>query len=431
MKKNKKERSPFLVKVILTARSIKERIKKIRLFERIKMRQSELSHYTGKSSCEESKLAYGFGIAKIISISFLVFVLIITILFGSGVVSFEKVYYMAKDISYIKSFSEGSPEVLSYSKPVQNQVFKDFKNGLLVASDSEIKLFTSTDRVTLTEGSEFVNPRVVTSNGYALIYDQGRNYFSVYNSFVKLYSERTDYPIANADMSDNGSFLIVTSSKSYNSVVKIYDSQFKLVAEYNKNDRVISASLSSDGRYAAVASLTAQDGRSIVVLNILDCKKNEVLTERRTSSSMPYLCDFLTDGRIVLVLDNGHMIFDRKGEIIREHSYDAPVEKIDISGGKLAILFSGLGSSDKKTAAVFDSDGNRVFSKNISGSVKDMKLSGGYIFLLGNMKATRISTSVGTEMFCDISAERSRLVVFDDGRVLACSQNFASYISFD
>ncbi len=429
--KNKKERSPFLVRVILILRALKERIKKIKPLARIKKRQSMLSHYTGRESCEEAKLSYGFGIAKIISAVLLVSILTVTVIFGSGIVSFEKIYYMAMDIGYIKSFAEGAPDALSYSKPVQNQVFGDFKNGLLVASDSEIKLFTSTGRATLTEGSEFVNPKISTSSGYALIYDQGRNYFAVYNSFVKLYSERTDHAIANADMSENGCFLIVTSSPSYSSVLKIYDSRFKLIGEYNKNDKIISASLSADGRYAAVVSLTAQEGRSIVVLNILDCKKNEVLAEKRVGGSMPYMCEFLSNDRIALLLDDCFVIFDKKGGIVREHYYLASPQKIDIQGGRLAILLSDKESGDKKTAEIFDSDGNRTFSKSISGSVKDMKLADGYIYLLGNMSVKRISTAMGSESVCEVSADKVRLVIFSDGRAAACSQNSAIYISFD
>ncbi len=429
MKKRKDEIS-FLAKLILFFRRIKKKISSLRIFGRINERQKALSGYSGRDGSEESRLSYGFGIAKVTAAFLLAVLLIVTLLFGSGVVSYEKIYYMLKDISYIKSFDEGMPDSLSYSEPVQNQVFADFKNGLLVASDSELKLFTSTGRVTLTEGSEFTNPRVSVSSGYALIYDQGRKAFSIYNSFVKLYSERTDYPIALADMAENGQFLIVTSSSKYSSVVKIYSNDFSMICEYSKNDRVISASLSENGRFAAITSLSAQDGESRVSVSILDTKKNEVVSELLLSGDMPYMCEFLSNERIVLILDSRVCVINRRGDIIGEFAYPSSLERIDIQGDGFALLFSENGGG-KKSLDVFDKDCVIVFSKQVGGSVKDMRLSDGAVYILKSREVVRISTSLGTEAVKETHLDNARLLVLGDGRLLVCSQTAGSYISFD
>jgi len=429
--KKQKDDTSFLAKVILFFRRVKEKLSELKPIKRITQRQRTLSAYSGKRGSEESKIAYGFGMAKVISIIVLTSLLIITVLFGSGVFSYEKMYYMFKDISYIKSFNEDAPVSLNYSKPVQNQVFGNFKNGLLVASDSELKFFTSTGRVTLTEGSEFVNPHICTSNGYALIYDQGRKSFSVYNSFVKLYSERTNYPVALADMAENGSFLIVTTSSKYTSVVKIYDSNFKPIGEYSKNERVISASLSDNGRYAAVLSLYVANGVSRITLNILDCNKSEVVSNTVIYGRMPYTCSFLSNDRIAVFLDDRVSVLDKRCNTISEYIYPSSAEKIDIGDGKFAILFSKNSVDDKKKIEVFDENGAKTFSKQVSGSISDIGVSDGYVYLLKTGEVVRISTSLGTESSKSIYIDNSRLVTFKDGQILVCSQTSGSYISFD
>ena len=154
MARNKKNsEDSFLGRILIFISPFWKRIKEKRIFRSLFERQRKLAHYTGADSVEESRLAYGFGIARIISAFLLVVLLLLTVLFGSGAISYEKVYYMFKDISYIKSFGESVPSSLSYSRPVQNQVFASFKGGLAVASDSEIKTFTSTGRVTMSQGS--------------------------------------------------------------------------------------------------------------------------------------------------------------------------------------------------------------------------------------------------------------------------------------
>ncbi len=427
----KREESSRLSKFILLLRWIKKKFDLKKLIKRTAQRQRSLSFYTGQGSCEESRLSYSFGIAKIISAILLGILLILTVIFGVDVISYDKAYYMFKDISYIKSFGEGVPSELSYSKPVQNQIFDDFKNGLMVASDSELKFFTSTGRVTMTSGSEFANPKVSASDGYVLIYDQGRNLFSVYNSFVKLYSENTDHQISLADMSDNGRFLIVTSSKEYDSVIKVYDESYKLTSQFNMNSHVISASLSSNGRYAAILSLTALDGTAISEVKIIDCKKDKVIASSSYKGSMPYKCDYLTDDRIAVFLDDKALVLNGKGSELYQYAYPSGAERIEIGDEKYAMIFSSGGNNANKTLAVFDKDGKRVFLKQFSGIVNDVKLYDSFVYILKNSELIRYNISLGTESTYTSAKDSSRIVVLSDGKLVLCSQSSASYISFD
>lgn len=429
--RKKSSENSFLGRILIFIKPFWKRIKDKRIFHTLFERQKRLACYTGKESVEESRLSYGFGIARMISALLLVLLLIITVLFGSGAVSYEKVYYMFKDISYIKSFGEFSPSSLSYSRPVQNQVFTSFKGGLAVASDSEIKAFTSTGRVTMSIGSEFTNPHLSGSDGYLLIYDQGSNTYSIYNSFICVRTEKLDFPISYADMADNGSFLVVTRSSMYDSVVRIYDSSFTLTGEYSKNDRVISASLSSDGRYAAVLSMTAEHGESVVSLNVVDCKRNEVVSTSSFDGSMPYRCDFLSDDRIAVVLDDRTCVIDRGGKLRGEYLYPSSLERIDVSGERVALLFSESETVNKKTLALLDREGKLIFGDTVTGNVRDVKIGDGAIYLLQSGKVIRINTQIGTESICQTVDARGSLVVFPDGKVAVCTQTAASYISFD
>ena len=315
--------------------------------------------------------------------------------------------------------------------PVQNQDFTVLKNGLAVASDSEIKLFTSTGRMTLTSGSEFTNPRMSSSDEYVLIYDQGRQSYAIYNSFICLRSEKLDFPISYADMAENGSFLIVTSSKSYASLVRIYDSALEPISEYSKNDRVISASLSSDGRYAAVLSVSAVDGDALSTFSVIDAHWSSVKYTVSFKGSMPYACDFLSDDRIAVILDDKAVVFDRNGSQRSEYAYPQSLERFDIRDGRFALLFKDAGDARNNTVAVFNKDGTPILTDVISGTVRDMKLSNSTVFLLESKEIVRISTSLGTVSRVGAGSDKAELLVFPDGRVALCTQTAARYISFD
>lgn len=431
MKKRKDNDLSLLGRAMILVRSIKEKIRKKRIFASLFEREKRLAVYEGPESSEESKLSYGLGIARIVSVILLAILLVMTLLFGSGVISYEKIYYMFKDIGYIKSYGESAPSSLSYSMPVQNQDFEVFKNGLAVAGDSEIKLFTSTGRMTLTQGSEFTNPRMSASSEYLLVYDQGRRGYSVYNSFICVRTDKLDFPISYADMADNGSFLLVTSSKSYASVVRIFDSSLEPISEYSKNDRVIGASLSSDGRYAAVLSLTAEDGEALTTLSVIDAVSCDVKYSVSFKGSMPYYCDFLTDDRIVVILDDKAVVFDRGGAQKLEYSYSSDLIRFDVKGSRFALLLSDGSNSADNTVAVFNKDGTPIFTDTVDGTVRDMKISDSAVYLLKSRNAVRISTSLGTRSTAETVSDKALLIVFGGDRVAVCTQTAAKYISFD
>ena len=431
LKKRRDDDISLLGRATVSARGTIGKIRSKKLLSSFWARQRRLASYEGSESSEEAKLSFGFSIARIASVVLLVILLLTTLLFSSGGISYEQIYYMLKDIGYIKTYGESAPSSLNYSMPVQNQEHTVFKNGLAVAGDSEIKLFTSTGRVTLTEGSEFTNPRMCSSDEYLLIYDQGRQGYALYNSFIALRREKTDYPISLADMAENGGYLIVTSSSTYTSVVRIFNSAFEPICEYQKNDRVISAALSSDGRYAAVLSLSAQGGEALSTLSVIDSKTENVKYSASFEGSMPYVCDFLNDDRVVVILGDKVTVFDKNGNQRSEYAYPGELSRFDIRGDRLALLFKGEESGANGTAVIFDVNGTPVITTTVDFSVRDMRLGDGAVYFLSSNEVVRMSTSIGGVSRADADGDKAGLLVFSDGRVVLCTQSVAKYISFD
>ena len=144
-KKNSGDTS-FLGELLYAFRNGMEKIRSAQLSKKFVERQRSLSGYEDKNSPREAKVAYAFGILRAFSVVLLCVFLCLVLLFGKSIITYENVYYMFKDIGYINSFNESRPNTLNFSKPVTNQDFGTFKNGLAVAGDSEIKFFTQNKR---------------------------------------------------------------------------------------------------------------------------------------------------------------------------------------------------------------------------------------------------------------------------------------------
>jgi len=431
VKKRNDEDISFGGKVILFFRELTDKLKSIKLITRIKNRQRALAHFEGQDSPESARISYTFGILRIIFVVLLCVTLCLTLIFGGGIVSYENVYYMFKDIQYIKSFGESYPEQLNYSRPIARQDFEVFKNGLAVASDSELKLFTSTGRVTMVTGSEYSNPRLCASDSTLLVYDQGNRNFSVYNSFTELHREKLEYPISYADISNTGEYALVTRSQKYSSSVRVYTNKNELDMEYSKNDYIISANLSDGGRYLAVMSISVLGGESLVGLSIVDVKKGEVRSESKVNDVMPYRCEFISSNRIVAFFSDHAAVYDLDMSLISRYDYPSTLNTVSCSDGGFMLCLEGDGIASNNLVTVFDTNGKIVYTGSVVGDVYDAELGDGYAYVLTGDAVHRIDTKFGSIAKASFSNDGASLAIFDGGIVAVCTSAAAHYISFE
>ena len=421
----------FLGRVFLAFKQVSAKLGELRLVQRFKSRQRELSGYVDNSSPVESKISFTCNIIKVWCITAFCILLVAALIFGGSIFTYENVYYMFKDISYITDYSESRAEMLSYSQPVRNQDFADFKGGLATVSDSEIKFFTSTGRVTLTLGSEYTDPKIVTGGTKALIFDSGKSSFSIYNSFICEYTERLDYPISSADVSDSGSIAVVTRGKSYSTAVRVYDNDFSLLTEYSKNDYIVSAKLSSDGKFLAVISLDAENGSPKSTLSVLKVGSSELYSTVTVDGAIPYSCDIMTSDRIAAFFNDRVVVYNMKGAMISEYYYPGEISAIASSEKGFTLVFDEKTASGASMLAVFDQNGNAYTPKKVTGNVREVAMRDGYVYLLFDDKVVRMDITRGIEREVETLVDNARLTVINTSDVLLCTSASAYYISFD
>ena len=427
-REKREERSDisFLGKVFLILKSIKNRLRNLHPVDKTLNKQKMLAGVSDSDAPVENKVSLVFYLWRVIAIILLCLILVFTLLFGGRIISYENVYYMFKDIEYISSFNENTPETLSYSKPLTNQDFASFKNGLAIVGDSEFKFFTSSGRATMAIGSEYSNPKIATSKSNALIYDQGNRSFGVYNSFVCLHKETLESPISSGHMADDGSFCIVTASRGFGSKVRVYDNKFNLEAEYIKNDYVISAKMSPNGKHIAVASLSVQNGVGKVSLNLMQRDREEVRFTKSFTDAIPYSVEFLSKDRIALISDSSVRVFDLSGNQRSEYKYPASLTHISASDGRCVLVFG-------KNTVVLDENGMVIRSFGVDCEIFDVQVFKDNVYLLCDREIRRYNTKGVSAEFDVIpfAEENARLIILDDGTPLACTDTVAYYISFN
>lgn len=375
------------------------------------------------------KAAVNFWAVGVISIILLIALVMAVGLFGGNDISFNKMYYLYRDVNAMGRIGEGENTRLDYTLPKKNQDFALFKNGLCVAGDDEIQIFNKNGNQTLSQSTTYSNPRALSSKEFVVVYDLGGRGFSAYNSFTDIYSETREYPISTAALSDDGMLAVVGQTKSYSCELTLYDSEFSKLFAYSRNDYAISCDFDASGRYIVLVSLSSRDGDYLTTLTLIDTKKQEVRKEEQVEGILPYECGFVDGGRIALVCSDRVLVFNDKLELYSEYEYPS-LELLDVSltNEGVALMFINDKLNSKNTLVVIDSKGREKLEYEYTGNAYDTVMAFGCVYIAEPTGVFRIDYSTKNESFYELDSDIGRIIVCDKDRVIVARQSVADVI---
>ena len=140
--------------------------------------------------------------------------------------------------------------------------FAEAGGGLAVCGNTGITIFSATGRRTCRDTAEMFTPAMRASKKYTVAYDSGGKKYYIYNSFTRVFTGETEYPVYGMSVADNGYFLLITGSDLSASSVVLYDSDFNPVAVLGQSMHTAAAELDREGRrFAVVSEGITEDGR--------------------------------------------------------------------------------------------------------------------------------------------------------------------------
>ena len=200
------------------------------------------------------------GILQVVLYLSLFAFVVLSLITNSELVTYRNFYYFFKDLNAsFESISVYGEESVSYST-ADEQSFVIYRNGLAVAGNNSVTVFTETGRQTLSQTISYKNPVAEGAGKFLLVYELGGTHYSLYNSYTQIHSGISEYPIQTVSVSDSGMYAIVAASEEYTSVVSLYNSNFSLVNRYNKNGYVMDVDLDAGGSQIAILTSIPKEG---------------------------------------------------------------------------------------------------------------------------------------------------------------------------
>ena len=227
--------------------------------------------------------------------------------------------------------------------PDSSRTFALIGNGFALCGNSGVQLFSSTGRTTCTDSLKFKNPIMVSSDKYALIYDSGNYELAVYNAFSQVYRHTFDKPIRNVCMSSDGYFAVVTSSDEFNSIVELYNSDFKIINRFNKVGYVTDIDLADNCILIATAAVSEEFDKYSLQVQLYDFIADQTLNTSEFQTSLPLSCNISSVGYFV-VCANETIICDAKNNDHIVYDYNEyTVSQFDVTSDQVVLLFDTPG----------------------------------------------------------------------------------------
>ena len=385
------------------------------------------------------RLADRFSFARVVIYMILVVFVAVTVVSNHRLITYENLYYLAKDIGAATLTAQSTADQISYPISSADADFTLFRGGVAVAGSEVVTAMSASGRQTLSVNVAYAAPCVVASDKYCITFGRGERSFSVYNSFVQVYKEITDFPVYAAAAGDNGNFAIVTRSRDYTSEVILYDGNMNKLASYHLNGYVTGVSMNREGNRLGVVSAESKNGLWETKVTLIRIEKRITQSSATISGSLGSTCGFIAEDRFAVCMNDRLMIWGGDATVKGEAVLDSTPVLAALGQGKAAVLCRQSDELGAYVLWVYDRNGRDTLSLELgkehpvsrAGTPDSMAFGDSTLFLRVGETLFRLSGNGNRLESASISRDTLAILPVGADEVLVCTPAYASRLYGD
>lgn len=256
------------------------------------------------------------------------------------------------------------------------------------SSVTRTALFNSYGKTVFSEPHAFLSPVLCSSPKKTLVYNLGNTGYQIISDNKVEYSADMQDKILVADITDNGTYALVTQSSGYLSKLFVYNESNEQIFAYSFADYYItSVSLNSKGDRAVLSGVSALDGVNIASLYLLDFTKESPVYFSEYENNIIYDVCYLNDNRACAVgrtsaysfnTGNGNVeVFDYEGKALTAYDINTDTDTFTVS-------LSNSGDGRNCEIISLNADGKKDKSFDVEEKIIDLSAYKGRVALLSN-----------------------------------------------
>lgn len=313
-------------------------------------------------------LAARMSFARVVLYMVLLVFVVVTVVSNHRLITYENLYYLAKDIGASTLTAHSEADHISYPISSAEGDFALFRGGIAIAGSEVVTVMSGSGRQTLSDNVAYADPCIVAGDRFCITFGRGESSFAVYNAFVRVHAETTEFPIYDAAAGGNGSFAVVTRSRDYTSEVLLYDGNMERLADYHLNGYVTGLAMNAEGDRLGVVSAEAQNGIWVTKITVIRIGNRITQSSAVISGSLGSTCGFVTDDRFAVLLSDRLMVFDGDATVTGETIFSGSVPALAAIGrGTIAVLASATEELTASVLTVYDRNAREEYRLELSG----------------------------------------------------------------
>ncbi|MBQ8431945.1 MAG: hypothetical protein IJX28_03580 [Clostridia bacterium] len=376
-------------------------------------------------------VSVGLGILQVVLYLSLFAFVVLSFFRNTQLITYQTFYHFIKDLNAsAESVFDATSDTVSYPTDDQ-QSFTLYRQGLAVAGNANVTVFTASGRQTVSQNIQYQNPTAIGSGKYLLVYELGGTQYSLYNSYTKIHEGVSDHPINHAAISESGMFALVSASEGYTSTVSLYSSRFSLLNRYHKSGYVMDVAINKRGTQVSILSIAPQNGSFTTEWMLCKPGEDSAQVTKQFLSRVGWRCEYTASDRIVLLHEAGVSFFDSDGKALQEYDFQGKTLLfVDFDTAGTAICLQGTAFFSKKELIVFDKNGKILYNEMEPETPLQMDLIGQTLFFLSEDGVIRLDLKNADRTFVACATAQKTLLATTEEEVLLCSPHQGEYLRF-
>ena len=343
----------------------------------------------------------------------------------------ENFQYLLKDLDITGVLSGNTFDSVIYSGGSTSS-FGIYRGELAVINAGSTMLYKPSGALSYSDTNKFYNPRLVISDKYMLIYDRGDTTcsYSIHNSFAKLREEKFSFPITLADISDKGSYGVVTRDDSFRSIVYLYDENFNLKITIKKDKYVLALSLNEAGNKVAISSVYDKDGgfeSEILVLGISSETPDFSVYE---SGKIPLKSEWLKNGDLAVLFSDCAIVYAPNGD--RRATLDLSnlsSHNLELNSSLIVSVYNNTVLGYDKTVNIYNEYAELIMTTSLEGELIKILPGNDKVCFLFEDRAVLIDLTTREAKEAPIKPNAKDIVFYYD-TVIVCYSGGAEPLKF-
>ncbi len=307
--------------------------------------------------------------------------LFVYILSSVGIIPLDAVH--ARVSSFFRQDGDNFPIAVNTDSTVNTLLIGD---NILILTTENFTVYSQSGKLIYTQPHNYASPAVSVNGAKGVVFDRGYKSYMLINEKKVVYTSEAPNNIICAEYGESGNYALGTEGEDSTSTLTVYSATNKIKFQWNcAYEHIVSIALASNGKFAGVATVGAENGEIFTCVNYFGFDYREPISSQTISGAAAFDLKFTAVNTLTLFSDTGVFKITKKSETYEAVSeyYSSEFNSFDCTdNGKYMVALAKYGSANDFSVLIYSPGGQLKNTISVDSAIKSVTMSDKYIFAL-------------------------------------------------